>query len=80
MCTTHFLPLMGVENAGFAYEHERERTKLSVTERRRSKARISPPITAKKMVRPKGLEPLTFWSVARRSIQLSYERTYTIRR
>ena len=26
----------------------------------------------KKMVHPKGFEPLTFWSVARRSIQLSY--------
>ncbi len=28
-----------------------------------------------KMVRPEGVEPATFWSVARRSIQLSYERT-----
>ena len=27
---------------------------------------------AKYLVHPKGLEPLTFWSVARRSIQLSY--------
>ena len=26
------------------------------------------------MVRPKGVEPLTFWSVVKRSIQLSYER------
>tara|TARA_B100000029_G_scaffold127738_1_gene121364 strand:+ start:96 stop:221 length:126 start_codon:yes stop_codon:yes gene_type:complete len=26
------------------------------------------------MVRPEGLEPSTFWSEARRSIQLSYER------
>ena len=27
---------------------------------------------AKYLVHPKGFEPLTFWSVARRSIQLSY--------
>jgi hypothetical protein len=26
------------------------------------------------MVRPKGLEPLTYWFVASHSIQLSYER------
>ena len=26
------------------------------------------------MVRPEGVEPSTFWSEARRSIQLSYER------
>ena len=26
------------------------------------------------MVRPVGVEPTTFWSVAKRSIQLSYER------
>ena len=30
------------------------------------------------MVRPKGLEPQTFWSVARRSIQLSYGRTSSL--
>ena len=30
------------------------------------------PFFYKKMVHPKGFEPLTFWSVARRSIQLSY--------
>ena len=30
------------------------------------------------MVRPKGFEPLTFWSVARRSIQLSYRRTVIV--
>ena len=29
------------------------------------------------MVRPGGLEPSTFWFVARHSIQLSYERVYT---
>ena len=28
------------------------------------------------MVRPGGLEPSTFWFVARHSIQLSYERIY----
>ena len=27
------------------------------------------------MVRPAGLEPATFWFVAKHSIQLSYERT-----
>tara|TARA_Y100000590_G_scaffold204982_1_gene232473 strand:- start:697 stop:828 length:132 start_codon:yes stop_codon:yes gene_type:complete len=27
------------------------------------------------MVRPEGVEPSTFWSEARRSIQLSYERS-----
>lgn len=27
------------------------------------------------MARPEGLEPATFWFVARHSIQLSYERT-----
>lgn len=29
------------------------------------------------LVRPGGLEPSTFWFVARHSIQLSYERIYT---
>ena len=28
------------------------------------------------MVRPTGIEPITSWSVAKRSIQLSYERIY----
>ena len=28
------------------------------------------------MVRPIGVEPIAFWSVAKRSIQLSYERIY----
>ncbi len=32
------------------------------------------------MVRPAGLEPATFWFVARHSIQLSYERTAARRR
>ena len=31
---------------------------------------------AENMVRPKGLEPLTFWSVAKRSIQLSHGRVF----
>ena len=30
------------------------------------------------MVRPKGFEPLTLWFVAKYSIQLSYERIYTV--
>ena len=30
------------------------------------------------MVRPAGLEPATFWFVAKHSIRLSYERIYTI--
>ncbi len=30
------------------------------------------------MVRPKGLEPLTFWSVVKRSIQLIYGRMYKL--
>lgn len=30
------------------------------------------------LVRQKGLEPPTFWFVARHSIQLSYWRTYTL--
>ena len=29
------------------------------------------------MVRPAGLEPATFWFVAKHSIRLSYERIYT---
>ena len=29
------------------------------------------------LVRPKGLEPLTYWFVASHSIQLSYERMYS---
>ena len=28
------------------------------------------------VVRPEGLEPPTFWFVAKHSIQLSYERTF----
>ena len=31
------------------------------------------------MVRPIGVEPITFWSVVKRSIQLSYERTCLLR-
>ena len=31
-----------------------------------------------KVVRPEGVEPSTFWSEARRSIQLSYERVNLI--
>lgn len=30
----------------------------------------------KRMAYPRGLEPLTFWSVARRSIQLSYRYAF----
>ena len=32
----------------------------------------------KKMVRPGGLEPLTFWFVAKQSIQLIYGRTLVV--
>ena len=32
------------------------------------------------MVHPKGIEPLTFWFVAKHSIQLSYERVTTFKK
>ena len=35
--------------------------------------------TSRFMVRPIGVEPITFWSVVKRSIQLSYERTCLLR-
>jgi hypothetical protein len=43
-----------------------------LTRRRGHAIRATP---SRKLVRPKGFEPLTFWSVARCSIQLSYGRT-----
>ena len=30
------------------------------------------------MARPRGVEPLTFWSVVKRSIQLSYGRIFFV--
>ncbi len=43
-----------------------------VSNERKETMELSRESVWQKLVHPKGIEPLTFWSVARRSIQLSY--------